>query len=160
MTKHQIAIEIDDDQAGQLHRYLPRGVLACRPAQPGPARRLLRRPARRAHRPGDHPALAKQQAIENTRELAEGWIEQARANGQDITAARARGRRDARAAVQPGRCAVTGQPGQAPGVVNLAVRAAGGRGDGGRRCSSTMTAVVSTPASSSRPRTGTAELIR
>ena len=32
---------------------------------------------------GKHGA-GKQQAIENTRELADGWIKQARANGQDI----------------------------------------------------------------------------
>jgi hypothetical protein len=29
----------------------------------------------------------KQQAIDNTRQLAESWLEQARANGQDITRA-------------------------------------------------------------------------
>jgi hypothetical protein len=34
---------------------------------------------------GRNHGAGKQQAIENTRELAQGWIEQARANGQDVT---------------------------------------------------------------------------
>ena len=33
---------------------------------------------------GRNHGAGKQQAIENTRELAEGWIKQARASGQDI----------------------------------------------------------------------------
>ena len=36
---------------------------------------------------GRNHGAGKQQAIENTRELAEGWIEQARANGQDVALA-------------------------------------------------------------------------
>lgn len=35
---------------------------------------------------GRNHGAGKQQAIDNTRELAEGWIEQARASGQDVTA--------------------------------------------------------------------------
>ena len=34
---------------------------------------------------GRNHGAGRQQAIENTRELAQGWIDQARANGQDIT---------------------------------------------------------------------------
>jgi len=34
---------------------------------------------------GRNHGAGKQQAIENTRELAEGWIKQARANGQDVS---------------------------------------------------------------------------
>jgi len=34
---------------------------------------------------GRNHGAGKQQAIDNTRELAESWLEQARANGQDIT---------------------------------------------------------------------------
>jgi hypothetical protein len=34
---------------------------------------------------GRKHGAGKQQALDNTRELAEGWIEQARANGQDVT---------------------------------------------------------------------------
>ena len=82
---------------------------------------------------GRNHGAGKQQAIENTRELAEGWIEQARASGQDIALARAGGRRDARAAVQPGRCTVTGPAGQAAGVVKVRLSGASrGRGGGGR----------------------------
>lgn len=36
---------------------------------------------------GRNHGAGKQQALDNTRELAESWIEQARANGQDITLA-------------------------------------------------------------------------
>ena len=36
---------------------------------------------------GRNHAAGKQQAIENTRELAASWLEQARANGPDITRA-------------------------------------------------------------------------
>jgi hypothetical protein len=34
---------------------------------------------------GRNHGAGKQQAIENTRELAQGWIDRARANGQDVT---------------------------------------------------------------------------
>jgi hypothetical protein len=34
---------------------------------------------------GRNHGAGKQQAIDNTRELAESWLEQARASGQDIT---------------------------------------------------------------------------
>jgi predicted RNase H-like HicB family nuclease len=34
---------------------------------------------------GRNHGAGREQAIENTRELAESWIEQARANGQDIS---------------------------------------------------------------------------
>lgn len=34
---------------------------------------------------GRNHGAGKEQAVENTRELAESWIEEARANGQDIT---------------------------------------------------------------------------
>jgi predicted methyltransferase MtxX (methanogen marker protein 4) len=34
---------------------------------------------------GRNHGAGKQQAIENTRELAESWIERARANGQDVS---------------------------------------------------------------------------
>ena len=34
---------------------------------------------------GRNHGAGKEQAIDNTRELAENWLEQARANGQDIT---------------------------------------------------------------------------
>jgi predicted methyltransferase MtxX (methanogen marker protein 4) len=34
---------------------------------------------------GRNHGAGKQQAIDNTRELAESWLEHARANGQDIT---------------------------------------------------------------------------
>ena len=34
---------------------------------------------------GRNHGAGKEQAIDNTRELAEGWLKQARANGQDIT---------------------------------------------------------------------------
>jgi hypothetical protein len=34
---------------------------------------------------GRNHGAGRQQAIGNTRELAEGWLEQARANGQDVT---------------------------------------------------------------------------
>jgi hypothetical protein len=33
---------------------------------------------------GRNHGAGKQQALDNTRELAESWIEQARANGQDV----------------------------------------------------------------------------
>jgi hypothetical protein len=36
---------------------------------------------------GRNHGAGREQAIENTRELAGGWLEQARANGQDITRA-------------------------------------------------------------------------
>lgn len=36
---------------------------------------------------GRNHGAGKQQALDNTRELAESWIEQARASGQDITLA-------------------------------------------------------------------------
>ena len=36
---------------------------------------------------GRNHAAGRQQAIDNTRELAESWLEHARANGQDITSA-------------------------------------------------------------------------
>ena len=36
---------------------------------------------------GRNHGAGKQQAVDNTRELAESWLEHARANGQDITAA-------------------------------------------------------------------------
>jgi Transcription factor WhiB len=36
---------------------------------------------------GRNHGAGREQAIENTRELAQGWIEQARANGQDVSAA-------------------------------------------------------------------------
>ncbi len=36
---------------------------------------------------GRNHAAGQQQAVDNTRELAESWLEQARANGQDITRA-------------------------------------------------------------------------
>ena len=36
---------------------------------------------------GRNHGAGKQQAIDNTRELAENWLEQARASGQDITRA-------------------------------------------------------------------------
>ncbi len=36
---------------------------------------------------GGNHGLGRQQAIANTRELAESWLEQARASGQDITCA-------------------------------------------------------------------------
>jgi hypothetical protein len=36
---------------------------------------------------GRNHAAGRQQAIDNTRELAESWLEQARASGQDITSA-------------------------------------------------------------------------
>jgi hypothetical protein len=36
---------------------------------------------------GGNHGVGKQEAVDNTRELAEGWLEQARANGQDITSA-------------------------------------------------------------------------
>jgi hypothetical protein len=36
---------------------------------------------------GRNHSAGKQQAIDNTRELAESWLEQARANGQGITSA-------------------------------------------------------------------------
>jgi len=36
---------------------------------------------------GRNHSAGQQQAIDNTRELAEGWLAQARANGQDITRA-------------------------------------------------------------------------
>jgi hypothetical protein len=36
---------------------------------------------------GRNHAAGRQQAIDNTRELAESWLERARANGQDITRA-------------------------------------------------------------------------
>jgi hypothetical protein len=35
---------------------------------------------------GRNHGAGKQQAIDNTRELAESWLEQARANGQDVSA--------------------------------------------------------------------------
>jgi hypothetical protein len=35
---------------------------------------------------GRNHGAGKQQAIENTRELAQSWIDQARASGQDVTA--------------------------------------------------------------------------
>ena len=34
---------------------------------------------------GRNHGAGKQQALDNTRELAESWIERARANGQDVT---------------------------------------------------------------------------
>ncbi len=34
---------------------------------------------------GRNHGAGKQQALDNTRELAESWIEQARANGQDVS---------------------------------------------------------------------------
>jgi predicted methyltransferase MtxX (methanogen marker protein 4) len=34
---------------------------------------------------GRNHGAGKEQAIDNTRELAQGWIEQARARGQDVT---------------------------------------------------------------------------
>jgi hypothetical protein len=34
---------------------------------------------------GRNHGAGKQQAIDNTRELAQGWIDRARANGQDVT---------------------------------------------------------------------------
>jgi predicted RNase H-like HicB family nuclease len=34
---------------------------------------------------GRNHGAGKEQALDNTRELAESWLEQARANGQDIT---------------------------------------------------------------------------
>jgi hypothetical protein len=34
---------------------------------------------------GANHGIGKQEAIENTRELAESWLEQARASGQDVT---------------------------------------------------------------------------
>jgi hypothetical protein len=34
---------------------------------------------------GRNHGAGKQQALDNTRELAESWIERARANGQDLT---------------------------------------------------------------------------
>jgi hypothetical protein len=37
-------------------------------------------------RSGRNHGAGKQQAVENTRELARSWIDQARANGQDVTA--------------------------------------------------------------------------
>jgi hypothetical protein len=36
---------------------------------------------------GRNHGAGREQAIDNTRELAESWIERARANGQDVTAA-------------------------------------------------------------------------
>ena len=36
---------------------------------------------------GRNHGAGKQQALDNTRELAESWLEHARANGQDITLA-------------------------------------------------------------------------
>ena len=36
---------------------------------------------------GRNHAAGRQQATDNTRELAESWLEHARANGQDITSA-------------------------------------------------------------------------
>jgi len=36
---------------------------------------------------GRNHGAGKQQALDNTRELAESWVEHARANGQDITLA-------------------------------------------------------------------------
>jgi predicted RNase H-like HicB family nuclease len=36
---------------------------------------------------GRNHGAGKQEAIDNTRELAESWLEHARANGQDITSA-------------------------------------------------------------------------
>ena len=38
---------------------------------------------------GRNHGAGKEQALDNTRELAESWLEQARANGQDITHAEA-----------------------------------------------------------------------
>jgi hypothetical protein len=36
------------------------------------------------HLPGRHHGAGRQEAIDNTREMAEAWLEQVQANGQDI----------------------------------------------------------------------------